>query len=199
MDTLSIPRFSTLAARNSAIASPEYGMMCYVSETDEMYVYKSQHSSWVSAAPRTRYLTADVTNSSTSVFVELTNLEFSVETDSTYYGRLHCGIRGDVGGDIKMRIRGPSGATIRTTFMHQLASIATASTHSEVNAFTLWQSQDVILGTLSDASTDSCTFTLWIDVASTGGDIVFSFVRNASSTNASRYVQDSHLQIWKVK
>lgn len=199
LDTMALPRFTTTANRDSAITTPIYGQMCYVSGTDELYVYKKQYGSWVSAASRVRRVASDFSTSSTSVFLDVTDLTYSVESDSTYYGRLHLIVRGDVGGDVKFRMRGPSGATIRTSFMHQLATTATAKTHTEVNAFTLWQTQDVILGTLSSASSDSCTFNVWIDISSTSGNIVHSFVRNAASTNASVVGLDSYLEIWKVR
>lgn len=78
-------RFDTFVERQTRWPAPSNGMVCYVAESDETYIYKNQ---WVSLFPRRFYNTTDVTVPSTSA-VDL--YVFDLESDSTYafMGWLH--------------------------------------------------------------------------------------------------------------
>ena len=197
-DSMMVPRFSSTSARDTAIPSPEYGQMCYVSGTGELYVYKKQRDAWCSAVSRVRRVTSSVTNTSTSTYADVNDLDISVEGNSTYYGRLNMALRGNTAGDMKLRMRGPAGAVIRATHVRMIAPSGTAYTHTQVDAVTAWESTDIIIGLL-DPSTVYWTanFQLWISTTNSG-TIDTSFAKNAASTNASEVSEDSILELWKV-
>lgn len=81
IDTRLVARFSTLAARNTAITAPVPGQMCWVTETTELYLHNG--TTWISALPRTKRLVTPETRISNS-YAPLT-LTLDVEPFSAYH------------------------------------------------------------------------------------------------------------------
>lgn len=116
-DTMMVPRFANIGARNTAIPVPSNGMLCWVTSTGELYRYSG---SWISAVPR---IIRKVSNSqnvvNSTTFVNDDTLSFAVEANSVYTLEMYFGFDTDTTADFKERWTIPTGATVWGSWMAQ--------------------------------------------------------------------------------
>lgn len=79
-----VPRFATVTARNSAISSPNIGQMAWCDDSDELYLYSGNTSTWVGAIPRVVFKTADKTITSSTTLTTDTDFTLALEASSWY-------------------------------------------------------------------------------------------------------------------
>jgi len=179
IDSRVTSRFATTSARDTAITVPVAGMLSYVSGTEEMYLYNG--SAWVSAIPRFKYKLSTQLVSSTS-YVDVSNLTFSVESSSRYllqykiYGNSYVNP-----GWIYYAFNFPSGAFIDWSYTFreygtdylraiQWAGYATPdldAAHLKYDISNIWESTyDLVLTT----STTPGTFAMRTNVNGGGGN-----------------------------
>lgn len=198
VDSRVVPVFSTTGARDTAIASPSFGMMAAVSGTGELYMYNG--SLWVSARPRTIYKASNETVTSSTVLQNDNDFAISLEANALYKGKLTLAY-GAGGGDFRSLWTFPSGAT----GLRWKASLM--ETGQTVNQAWHDQSKVSLFSAASPANDveglGGTTPAFWIedftiDTAGTSGTLQFTWCQASSSATATTVYAGSVLEIWKV-
>lgn len=152
-----------------------------------------------SLAPLIAYKTADQLVTSSTTFVNDTQLAVPVEANSTYIGRLTSFWGGVAAGDAKTRFSFPTG-TLRT------AQVSLAATHSDVDT-----SGDLNIRMVTDASSPSTALVhsitttnfveSLVDISlstTNAGVLTLQWAQNASNGTATTHKLGSSLILWKV-
>lgn len=106
--------FSTTGARDTAIPTPNAGMLSFVSGTGELYLYNG--TGWIGAVPRSFYKTSDQ-NFSNTTLTSVSGMNCSLEANSVYIAEVVISMVGPSASDLKSDWTVPSGAT-GTRFVH---------------------------------------------------------------------------------
>lgn len=119
-DTMMVPRYATTTDRNNAIPAPSMGQMCYVTATNELYIYRSQVAAWCSAVPRyvKKAAVAQFVNNSTTL-VNDDALFFATEANSFYAIDNYFCFASNTTADFKTAWSLPAGATSFSNFIGQ--------------------------------------------------------------------------------
>lgn len=194
IDTLLVPRFATLAARNAAITSPANGMLCWVDETGELYL---RNTTWISAKPRFIMKTSPE-NRTNSTYANDAQLSISVEANSVYLVRMLILITGTSGtGDFKMDFVIPAGA-----------GPGPSGTAAQGGGFYTYNTSDLL--TLGDLNTTTGMFagtaaSVWRPIfaetvfatAGTAGTLQLQWAQGTTS-GTTTVGEGSYLEVWKT-
>lgn len=167
IDDYVVSRHASVTARDAAIITPTLGQVCYVTGSQEFYVWRG---TWVGAAPRTLYTTADqqVTDNSASL-VDSLYLQFAVEANSAYkvWGSLRW-INSHSNNDTRIGADGPTGISGDWIIAHP----APASTYAD-NPAVPWTSSHGYAG--SATSTQRGAFAGFLKTGVTAGTVKVQF------------------------
>lgn len=100
VDSLLVPRYSTVAARDAAITAPVFGQLASVSATSELYMYNG--TIWISAKPRYFFKGSSQTVSASTVLVDDVDIQIPMEANGKYLVRLVLACQHSSTGDIKL-------------------------------------------------------------------------------------------------
>jgi len=114
IDQFVVPRFTTVAVRDTRITSPTDGMVCYVTGTGEMYRYNG--TGWVSAVPRVRCKLGTQNFSGTTLAGDA-DLILSVEAGSRYKARYGIYYGATSANDLKINVLGPPSSTVQAGWL----------------------------------------------------------------------------------
>lgn len=100
VDSLLVPRYSTVAARDAAITAPVFGQMAAVSATSELYMYNG--TTWISARPRMFFKASSQTVSASTTLVDDVDIQIPLEASGKYLVRVVLACQHSSTGDIKL-------------------------------------------------------------------------------------------------
>lgn len=199
IDTRMIPRFTTTANRDAAIAAPTAGMACYVSGTDEIYVYRT---GWVSMVPRMVFKTADTARSSTISPTADPHLTFSVEANSKYFGELVCIYKGAVSsgsaGGLRLTCTGPAAMTAKATSFFGPHGLSSTVSDVKVDSVTDWLSTHIGIGSIGTSNNVAGRVSFYLTTSATAGTFSVSWAQVYSNATATTLMIGSSLELWKV-
>jgi len=197
IDSRVIPIFSTTGARDTAIPSPTYGMHCEVTGTQEYYRYNG--TTWVSAAPRIIYKTANQSYSSDATLNPDDHFICNLEANSLYWGSIIVYYSSGTTSDFRTLWTFPSGCT-GLRFYTALRPAAADTGDLDISVAKLSDTNQDFggLGT-TDSRTQRGMFDeqFTIDTAGSSGSLTFNHCQ-ASATGTTTVFAGSCMQIWKV-
>lgn len=189
--------FQTLALRNAAIPTPIAGMQSTVTETGESYIYDG--TAWVSSKPRWRFTTADLTRTSTTTFLDVTPLGFTIEANSRYKVKYEIFYEAGTAGDIKVGWTNPVGATFVGSRIGLEESSTGITDKAQVDAI-----GDLFTGTnprWAGLGAGELLVSYVSGIVTTGanaGTAMLQFTQNTSNATATLLKNRSNCEIWKI-
>lgn len=192
VDSVVIPRFTTTAARDTAITAPTFGQMCAVSGTGELYYYNGV--AWAGVVERFVRKTADQTVTSNTTLQNDNHLIWAAEANSRYKVEyVLFGTSTTASGDFKCNWTLPAGGT-RKTAMTALSEGATLNFDS---CFMEWATSADHIGGMINGF---CYYLIkgQIITSSTAGNVTFRWAQDTSNAAGTTLTADSYCTILKV-
>jgi len=195
IDQFILPRFTTVAVRDTRISAPTEGMMCYVSGTKETYRYNG--TTWVSAVPRVAYKPSNQNATGTTLVADSAML-LSVETNSKYVGRINLLYFCQHSNDFKINCIGPPSCSVSVGSIALEAGATTARdliTNMEYNS----ETNSIVAGAPAVTAAPSYALLhLFGQVGANTGVIGFYFAKYAAAGSDSICLAGSFMELWKV-
>lgn len=193
VDQFVVPRFSTVSARNLAIPSPVFGMVCHCADTTELYMHDG--TAWVSLKARIIRKTANQGTASDAGLSNDTHLFAPVEANSMYVWTLVVNFSSVAAADFKYTFTGPTGSTCANT-THVLVD---AAGNDHINAEASFNDTTVAATGIGPGDIECMLLEGCITTAATAGNFRYLWAQNTSNVATTSVWLNSYLEIWKVK
>lgn len=196
LDLVGVPRFNLLSERNAAIPSPSDGMVCYVTQTEEMYLRKN--SAWCSMVPRTKTKSSDQ-NAGNTNYRNDNELFLSVEANSRYLGEMILAYTSALSdGDLKFSFSGPSGYTVQGVNVDALDVAAVNNGLSVFLDSALDLTGTFNVGGVGPTNLVGVRVKLMITTSSTAGTFTVRWAQSSSSATLTIVNEGSSLELSKI-
>lgn len=193
-----VPRFTTVANRDSAISSPTVGQMAWCDDMKELYIRSAATSTWVSAIPRTYVKPSDTSRASTTTFsADPFFTGIPLEASSYYVAKMCFFLDGDSAGDFKQSATYTG--TLTTNSLNAIfadtSNTATNNTNLHLDSIT-WLA-GCFVGTFT--GNQSILFGTSRLSVSTAGNFGIQWAQGSSNVTATILRAGSFISLRKVK
>lgn len=191
----SVPRFTTVSARNTNYGSPPEGAVAYCADSDELY--KRTNAGWRGLTERKVTKSADQSVVSSTTLVTDTHLLLAVEANATYTMAANLVYIGNGTGDFKYQVYGPAGIA---DFVSHPAGWHLKFDTADVIAFgNFGFSFGALAAGGFTAARSVAIGGLTFKTAATAGNVGFLWAQNVSNATTTKMLKGSWMTMTKLE